>query len=69
MSETSERILRLPAVLDLTGLSRATLYRRIQTGHFPKQIAISIRCAGWRQSEVDDWLRNPMFYSVRDRAK
>lgn len=64
MHETSERILRLAAVLERTGLSRATLYRRIQSGHFPRQIAISIRCAGWRESEVNDWIRNPMLYSA-----
>jgi prophage regulatory protein len=30
MSETSDRILRLNAVLERTGLSRATMYRKMQ---------------------------------------
>lgn len=30
------RFLRLPEVLKRTGLSRATLYRRIREGHFPE---------------------------------
>lgn len=68
MPEISDRILRLPAVLERTGLSRSTLYRRIQCGSFPAQVPISIRCAGWRESEINDWMRNPMFYSVADRA-
>lgn len=59
----TDRILRLRAVLDRTGLSRSTLYRKIQEGTFPKQIRIGIRCAGWRESAVAEWLRNPMFYS------
>lgn len=67
MPETIDRIIRLPAVLDATGLSRATLYRKMQNGTFPKNVQISVRCAGWRESAIAQWLRNPMFYSVDDR--
>lgn len=66
MPEPIDRILRLPAVLDSTGLSRSTLYRKIQDGSFPKQIPISARCAGWRESAINDWLRNPQFWSVQE---
>jgi prophage regulatory protein len=64
--ETSDRILRIGTVLQLTGLSRSTLYRKIQRGEFPKQIKLSERCADWRHSSVNAWMRNPMFYSVDD---
>ena len=60
------RILRLSSVLERTGLSRSTLYRKIQAGSFPAQVRISDRCIGWRQSEVEQWLRNPMYYSRTD---
>jgi prophage regulatory protein len=66
--DTGDRILRISAVLQQTGLSRSTLYRKIQHGEFPKQIKLSERCAGWRQSAVTAWMRNPMFYSVEDNA-
>ncbi|HEX7711748.1 MAG TPA: AlpA family transcriptional regulator [Sphingomonadaceae bacterium] len=66
MPDTPDRILRLNAVLDRTGLSRSTLYRKMQAGTFPRQVKISERCAGWRESAVHAWLRNPMFYSVDD---
>lgn len=59
---TSDRIHRLPAVLRRTGLSRSTLYRKIQAGSFPPQIKIAERCAGWRESDLQRWLRNPLFY-------
>jgi prophage regulatory protein len=65
--DTSDRILRIGTVLQVTGLSRSTLYRKVQRGEFPKQIKLSERCAGWRQSPVNAWLRNPMFYSVDDK--
>jgi len=38
---STDRILRLNAVLDRTGLSRATLYRKIQNGTFPRQVRIA----------------------------
>ncbi|MES2904879.1 MAG: AlpA family transcriptional regulator [Pseudomonadota bacterium] len=58
--ETPDRILRLKAVLERTGLSRSTLYRKVDTGSFPKQVQIATRCVGWRESEVMDWLREPV---------
>jgi prophage regulatory protein len=63
-TEIPDRILRLNAVLDLTGLSRSTLYRKMDLGTFPRNVRISTRCVGWRQSDVAEWLRNPIFYEV-----
>ena len=60
---TPNRILRLGTVLERTGLSRSTLYRKIQGGSFPAQVRISERCIGWRESDIERWLRNPMHYS------
>jgi prophage regulatory protein len=66
MADSNDRILRVKTVLDRTGLSRSTLYRKIQNGTFPRQVQISTRCAGWRESAVKAWMRNPMFFSVDD---
>lgn len=66
MTDSNDRILRIKAVLARTGLSRSTLYRKIHHGTFPRQVRISIRCAGWRESAVNAWMRNPMFFSVDD---
>lgn len=63
---TPDRILRLKSVLDRTGLSRSTMYRKIQQGTFPPHIRIPTRCTGWRESAVAAWLRNPMFYTIGD---
>jgi len=65
-AQSPDRILRLNSVLDRTGLSLATLYRKVADGTFPKQIRIASRCMGWRESAINDWLKNPMFYSVED---
>ena len=65
-TETPDRILRIKTVLERTGLSRSTMYRKMQNGTFPRNVQISTRCAGWRESAISAWLRNPMFYSVDD---
>lgn len=61
MSKT-DRIIRLKTVLDRTGLSRSTLYRKIDEGSFPRQIPISARGTGWRESAVERWIADPMGY-------
>lgn len=55
-TDTPDRILRIKTVLERTGLSRSTLYRKIGEGTFPKQVALSQRCAGWRESAVNNWI-------------
>ena len=68
MTDTPDRILRLKTVLERTGLSRSTMYRKMQNGTFPKNIQISTRCTGWRESAVNEWMRNPIFYETPDHA-
>jgi prophage regulatory protein len=48
-----ERILRLPSVLSLTGLSRSMLYRLIKLGLFVTPVSIASRSVGWPQDEID----------------
>ena len=60
IAETPDRIIRINTVLDRTGLSRSTLYRKVHDGTFPKQIKLSDRCAGWHESAVIAWMNNPM---------
>ena len=66
MTETPERILRLKTVLERTGLSRSTMYRKMQSGTFPQNIKISLRCTGWRESAIKEWMRNPNSFAVAD---
>lgn len=56
---SASRIVRLKTVLDRTGLTRSTLYRKVERGTFPKRVRISPRCIGWRESEIEEWLRHP----------
>ncbi len=47
-----QRVLRLPAVMDRTGLSRATIYRRL--GHM--RVQLGPNSAGWLESDIDAWI-------------
>ena len=57
-----DRINRLKTVLNRSGRSRSTVYRKIKDGTFPRQIPISTNGAGWSESEVSRWVANPPAY-------
>lgn len=48
----SERLLRLPAVLDRSGYRRSSLYARIAEGLFPAPISLGGRSVAWLESET-----------------
>lgn len=50
------RVIRLSEVTRRTSLSRSTVFRLIQQKRFPAAIALSARCRGWYESEVEQWL-------------
>ena len=50
------RILRVPEVISRTGLSRSTIYLRIQEGTFPAQVKLGARSVGWSSVDVDRWI-------------
>lgn len=55
---TNDAILRMPEVLKLTGLSKATIYRMMKVGTFPKQYRLSARAVGFKESSVYGWIKN-----------
>ena len=53
---SSKNILRLPQVVQKTGLSRATIYAYIKKNQFPVQLSLGERSSGWLESEVENWI-------------
>jgi prophage regulatory protein len=45
-------ILRRKHVENRTGLSRSTIYLRIQEGTFPRPVSLGSRAVGWPSNEV-----------------
>lgn len=64
-----EKIIRLRTVLDRTGLSRSTMYRKMKDGTFPKRIPISIHGAGWYESAINQWIANPAAFRDPDAPR
>jgi prophage regulatory protein len=52
------KILKLKEIVQLTGLSRVTIWRMEQRGEFPQKISLSPNRVGWIDSEVFDWIRS-----------
>lgn len=50
------RILRLDEVKSMTGLSRSSIYQKIQKNNFPKPISLGTRAVGWLSIELDSWV-------------
>lgn len=51
-------ILRLPAVTQKTGLSKARVYRLEREGRFPARVELGPNSVGWYEHEVDEWAAN-----------
>lgn len=49
---SDDDLMRLPAVMQKTGLRRSTLYSMIQKGKFPPPVPLSDRAVAWPRSQV-----------------
>ena len=52
----TDRLIRLPEVIQITSLSRTQIYRLIAAGTFPKQRRLSHKVAAWKESEIAAWI-------------
>ena len=55
---TRRSILRFKAVIRRTGLSRATICRRIRAGKFPQPVDLGGGLLGFYDDEIDDLVDN-----------
>jgi prophage regulatory protein len=69
MTLSVEKILRLPAVMEMTGLKRAAIYQAVAERRFPQPIALAVgsRARGWLTSEISAHLRERV--AERDAPK
>ena len=63
-----ERIMRIPEVVEVTGLSKTTIWRRVKSRDFPAPVrlgSLATRSVGWREGEIKRWLDSrPVFDEV-----
>lgn len=51
-----ERLLRFRQVQDRVPLGRATIYKRMAAGTFPKTVELGGGIVAWRESEIEQWI-------------
>lgn len=55
---TSERFLRLSEVRRRVPYSRATIYRLMNEGRFPRSISLGEHAVAWRESDLVKWMQS-----------
>lgn len=54
--ESSPLLMSAADVARAFAVSKATFYRMISGGHFPKGESISANCTRWKRSTVEEWI-------------
>lgn len=64
MTQTQPAYRRQKDVVELTSLSRVTLWRMVQRGEFPSPVQLSPGRVGYPAAEVDAWIAARMRQDV-----
>ena len=54
----NDRLLRRREVEELTGLSRASIYRLKRDGRFPAPVRVSDTAVRWKASDITIWIQS-----------
>lgn len=63
VASTSKRLIRLPEVLNRTGLCKAWIYRLISRNEFPAQVKLGARAVAFLESDIDKWIEEKIYLS------
>lgn len=55
---TTRKFMRLPAVIEATGWSRTTIWRKVKSGVLPAPIPIGPNTIAWDAAEIAQWQQN-----------
>ncbi|MEN9896542.1 MAG: hypothetical protein RLZZ66_191 [Pseudomonadota bacterium] len=59
------KFIKIDNVLEMTAMSRTTLYQRIKDGDFPEQIKLGSRSSVWYEDAVLDWMNTKIKQAVK----
>lgn len=57
-TKTTHRLMRMNEVIRMTGLSRSSIYDRMNAGLFPRSCSLGSRSVAWVESEVMEWVEH-----------
>jgi len=52
------RFMRMGEVIEMVGVSRATIYRWMDAGDFPRSIALGGNSIAWSEKSVQEWIES-----------
>ncbi len=55
--QIADALLRIQTVVHATGLSTATIYRKVALGEFPTPVRLGRRCTRWKAADVRAWIQ------------
>lgn len=50
------RLIRIKQVIEITGLSKTTIYDLGHAGRFPKPVRLSEKAVAWVEAEINAWI-------------
>ena len=53
-----DRLLRRREVEWITGMSRASIYRQMQEGDFPRPVKVGSTAVRWKESDIAAWIES-----------
>lgn len=63
----NDKIIRMAELEKRVGLRKSAIYSLIRRGEFPLQIRLGESAVGWRESDIDEWIR-VRGETIRDRG-
>jgi len=62
------KVIRMPIVIQYTGLAKSTIYKKIAQKEFPEPISLSAKAVGWLESDIQKWIENRIKQSANDNT-
>ena len=61
VSTGSVKLLRLPAVMEMTEISRSSVYRLVQENKFPKPVRVAVpNMTVWPSDKIEQWVQTQL---------
>jgi prophage regulatory protein len=61
----THKMIRLPTVIEQTGLSRSSIYLRMKNNKFPQSISLGDRAIAWLEEDINQWIEDRIIESKR----
>lgn len=59
----THKMIRLPTVIEQTGLSRSSIYLRMKNNKFPQSISLGDRAIAWLEEDINQWIEDKIIES------